>query len=273
MNEFLNNGAGRAKTLNLLGPALALSQRKPVITDPNVRLTVAKDCGARFWSQVAVSVEIACNYFYEIYDICEERKMLRFNQGKWLEKTKECFDKYKAWIQSGRKNVAPLVADYAIQMDKLSWRQKRDLYLTFKVYYDKLGLQDTEFRAKVTTCMEYIHLAVDLFDGFFDTYRDGYGVDIREDYKAARIKDADMNFERFAVSVVKSKKVNVEPAKNYASFRAYEALIDKLLDLKAMDKAGKVALELNHEDETLAKIEREDMKLDRLQEKFKVTKA
>ncbi len=268
---LISRGTERVKTLNLIGPALAI--RKPVITDPNVRLAVAKDCGARFWSQVAVSVMIAERAFYEIYDTCEERKMLKFNQGKWLRKTKECFEKYDAWLSSCGQQTVALVTDYGIQMEKMAWRQMRDLYLTFKVYYDKLGLQDTEFKAKVTTAMEYIHLAVDLFDGFFDVYRDSYGVDISDDYKDARIKEADLHFERFAVDVIRSKKVRVEPAKNYASFRAYEALIDKLLDFNVMDKAGEKALELNHEDETLSKIERERMKIDRLQEKFKVSKA
>lgn len=268
MNLF--NGAERAKTLNLIGPAIGMVS-KPVIRDPKIRLAIARDCKARFWSQVAMSIMIAEAAFYKLHDICEERKMLKFNPGKWMRKTKECFDKFDEWMNSGDKQTRNLVNDYSIQVDKRVWREKRDLYLTFKVYYDKLGLQDTDFKAEVTTVMELIHLAVDLFDGFFDVYRDCYGVDLREDYKKAYIKEADLQFERFAVDVIRNKKIKVEPAKHYASLCAYNALVEKLLNEKMIDAAGTKALELNHEDEFLSMIEKERMGLDRLKDKFNVS--
>lgn len=268
MNEIFKPLAWQPKSNNLVSSAV--QKPRHIMKTREELLAIAKDCRARFWSQVALSVLVAEAEFYEIYDICEDRNMIRFNQGKWLKHTLADFQRFDKWIAKCGKEMRNLVCDYGIQMHKRLNIPLRDLYLTFKVYFDKKGLADTEFKAKVQVVMNLINLSCDLFDGYFNVYKDYCGIDFQKDYLPARIKIADNEFYRFADDVIRYSKNDLHPAKHYASKCAYEVFVNCLCDEKIMDETGLEALKLNHEDEFLAKIERENMGFDRLKEKFKI---
>jgi hypothetical protein len=224
-----------------------------------------------FWSQVIVPALVVEEQFYEVYDVCEERNMFRFKHGKWLGKTKADFDKFHEWLRSCGQKVNDIVLNYGVQMSKQTEKQVRDLYLTFHIYFERKGQTDIDFKSRVQVTASLIHLAKDLFDMFFDIFNEKCGFDIRDEYKFARLGEADLNFCSFADDVIKPSKYKLSPCKNWASEQAYNKFCEKLLDEKTLDYAGLKAMELSHEDEFLAEMERSKMGLDRLKETFKVT--
>lgn len=233
-------------------------------------IAVMNDCRARFWSTVVIPVLVAEAEFLKVWDICDERKAIRFKRGSWLKGTQGSFDKFREWMGKGDPHMKVLLDDYAIQVQKRIKRESVSLYVTFRRYFEEHGQKDLDFMAQVQMTLTYITLAVELFDGFFDIYQDNFGIDLRKDYMPARIIDADLQFSRFADDVVQPSRNDLHPCKNWASIKAYEELIEKLMSEKMLDKAGLEALKLNNEDEFLSKIERENMGFEKLKDKYKV---
>lgn len=233
-------------------------------------IAVMKDCRARVWSQVIIPVLIAEAEFMKVWDICEERKEIRFNRGKWLRGTLASFEKFREWMKMADQHTKALIDDYAIQVQKRIKREQTSLFVTFRRYFEEHGQKDLDFKANVQMVLTYITLARDLFDGFFDTYQERFGIDLRKEYLPVRIIDADLQFSRFADDVIQPSRNDLHPCKNWASIKAYEELIEKLMSEKMLDKAGLEALKLNNEDEFLSKIERETMGFEKLKEKYNV---
>lgn len=248
-------------------------QNPKVCLSPQEKVAIANDCRSRFWSQVVIPVKIAEAEFMKVYDEAEERKMMKFNQGKWLRQTRECFDRFHEWIDKGNGNIRVIIEDYGVQMSKLLKYETRSLYVTFCSYFMEKGQKDVNFKAQIELAVVCISLAKDLFDGYFDIYQERFGIDLRDDYLPARIVDADNAFTRFADDFVKFSKYGLHPTTHYPCIKAYQEFCDKMLDEENLDKAGLKALELNHEDEFLSRLEWEKMDFGRLKEKFKVTKA
>lgn len=234
-------------------------------------LAVMNDCRARFWSQVVIPVIIAEEEFLKVWDICEERKEIRFKRGSWLKGTNGSFEKFREWLKKGDQHTKVLIDDYAIQVSKRIKRQVRSLYATFRCYFEKHGQKDLDFKAQVQVSLTFITLACELFDGFFDIYKEKFGIDLRKDYLPARIIDADVQFSRFADDVIQPARNDLHPCKNYSSIMAYEELCEILMSEKMLDKAGLEALKLNGENDFLNKVEREYMGYEKLKDRFKVS--
>lgn len=235
------------------------------------RRAIERDCRSRFWSQVVVPLMIAEVEFLKVWDICEERKMIRFKQGVWLKASMGSFERFHEWLDKGDTNMRSILSDYTAQVLRLIKREQRSLYVTFRYYFEKKGLQDLDFVTQVEMALVHINLSKELFDGFFDIYKDRFGIDLRGEYMPARITDADNNFDKFTDDVLKPGKYDLHPCKNFASIKAYEEFCNKMLSEDVLDKAGFRALELNHEDEFLSKIERENMGFHRLKEKYNIS--
>lgn len=248
-------------------------QKPTVRLTPEQKVAIANDCRSRFWSQVVIPVLIAEAEFMKVWDEAEERKMLKFNHGKWLKETLADFEKFRDWEKKGGSNMGVILDDYAVQMSKLLKYEMRSLYATFCSYMLDKGQKDVDFKAQIEFTVVLINLAKDLFDSYFDLYTERFGIDLRNDYLPARIAEADKSFARFADDFVKYGKNDLHPTTHYPCIKAYQEFCDKLLDEDNLDKAGLKALELNHEDEFLSKLEWEKMDFSRLKEKYKVTKA
>lgn len=236
-------------------------------------MAVKKDCRARFWSQVVIPVLLAESYFVKVWDICEDRNLIRFKCKTWLKDTHGCFDKFDAWINKTDGNMRFLLADYGVQMEKLLKRELTSLYVTFCAYFETKGAKDPRFKGEVQMAYTLIHLARDLFDCYFDLYSEHFGIDLREDYLPARIVEADNSFAMFADYTNRITADNLHPTQNYACIKAYEAFCDRLFNEKVLDKAGIKALELNHEDEFLSEIERKKMGIEKLGERYKIQRS
>lgn len=231
---------------------------------------VRKDCRARFWSQVVIPVLIAEHYFWEPYDVFDDRNMIHHKYKVWLNGTKSCFEKVNEWIKKADGNMPNILSDYSTQMERQLKREMTSLYVTFCAYFESKRQDDPRFKAQLQMAYTLIHLAADLFDCYFDLYSERFGIDMRNDYLPARIAEADVNFGMLTDNIINYKKNGLSPTNNFASVKAYEAFCDKLFDEKTLDKAGLRALELNHEDEYLDMLEREKMGVEKLAERFKL---
>lgn len=148
-------------------------------------LAVMNDCRARFWSQVVIPVIIAEQEFLKVWDICDDRKEIRFKRGSWLRGANSSFEKFREWLGKGDQHMKVLIDDYAIQVAKRVKREIRSLYVTFRRYFEEHGQKDLDFKAQVQVTMTFITLARELFDGFFDVYKDKFGIDLRNDLSAS----------------------------------------------------------------------------------------
>jgi len=230
-----------------------------------------REASSLFWTQVVPVIVIAQDEFLKVYDECEERGLIRGHLAKWLTISKSNFDDFFEWLNLGEKRYKNLVIDYGIRVSKRMEKTVFDLYLTFKMYFDKRGMDDTRFKAQVEMAMTMIHLARNLWDKFFDLFYEKHGFDIREDYRPACMSDADIFFDKVVQLLLQPDKYKLEPTKNYASIKAFEAFSDKLLDPANIDAAGLDALKWNHFDKEVAEIEREAIGVDKLKDKYKVT--
>lgn len=246
-----------------------MAQERTKEIDINVLLAAEKECRTRFWSQVCLCVLVCEELFYEVYDICDERRIIRFNNKKLLKWCKESFDQFDRWL--AQSETYCLICDYGIQVHKRLEKQLTDLYLTFKFYLERKGQIYVEFKAHILVALTIMHYSVDLYDEFFCLYKIKFGIDLSQDYQPARIKVAADSFNRFAEDIIQPKKNNLSPTKNYASVCAFHAFIDRLLDGTMLDDAGLEVLKLNHKDEYLKHIERESMGIDRLKGKYKLS--
>lgn len=246
-----------------------MKQERTKESDIKVLLSAEKECRTRFWSQVCLCVLICEELFYDAYDICEERGIIRFNNKRLLKMCKESFGKFDRWL--AQSEAYCLICDYGIQAHKRLEKQLSDLYLTFKFYLERKGQDDTEFKAHILVVLTIMHFSVDLYDEFFCLYKIRFGIDLNKDYLPARIKVAADNFNSFVENIIQPKKNGLAPTKNYASDCAFHAFIDKLLDSTMIDEAGLEVLKLNHKDEYLKQIERESMGIARLKGKYKIS--
>lgn len=230
-----------------------------------------KEASSLFWTQVVPIIIIAQEEFLKVYDECEERNMLKGGLGRWLTISKSNIDDFFEWLNLGEKKYKNLVIDYGLRVSKRMEKPVFDLYLTFKIYFDKKKLEDTRFKAQVEMAMTMIHLARDLWGKFFDLFVEKYGFDIRENYRPACLSDADIYFEKVAEQLLQPKRHKLQPTKNYASIRAFEVFSDKLLAPENIDTAGLEALKMNNFNSEVAEIEREAIGVGKLKEKYNVT--
>lgn len=235
--------------------------------DPNELLNATKLCGTRFWSQVCLCVLVCEDLFYEIYDTCEERKMVRFRNKRLLNNCQRSFEKFDKWVKKNKEVY--LIRDYGIQVHKRLEKQLRDLFLTFKIYLERHGQKDAVSKANILVAVTLMFYSVDLFDLFFKLYENEWGIDMSGDYLPARIKEAADSFNCFSNDFINPVKNNLNPTENYASVCAFNALIDRLLDEDMLDEAGMEVLKLNDKQEFLEQVERSNT-IDILKEKYKV---
>lgn len=223
-----------------------------------------------FWTQIVPLIVIAQEEFLKVYDEYEERNGRNPQIVSWMNIAKSNFDDFYEWLGAGDKRYRNLVLDYAIGVSKRMQKPILDLYLTFKLYFDKKKLKDTRFAAQLELAITLIHLSKDLWDKFFDLFVEKNGFDIRNNYLSARMSDADIFFEKVVQVLLQPKKYKLQPTKNYASIKAFEAFSDKLLAPENIDAAGLDALKWNHFDVEAAEIEREALGVNKLKEKYNV---
>ena len=210
------------KRTNIATPKVNYVQMANAKSSERVELTlkeslaVINDCRARFWSQVVIPVIIAEEEFLKVWDICEDRKEIRFKRCSWLKGTNSSFEKFREWLGKGDQHMKVLIEDYAIQILKRVKREIRSLYVTFRRYFEEHGQKDLDFKTQVQVSLVLITLARELFDGYFDVYQKKFGIDLRKDYMPARIIDADLQFSRFADDVVQPVRNDLHPCKNWA---------------------------------------------------------
>lgn len=211
----------------------------------NVNPKAERECRSLFYSNVLLIVIIASELFADVWDVCEERKLIKFKQGVQLKKTKSCFDRVDAWVKKLGSHASGLLYDTSVQVQKKIEKPLSDLYSACQRYFEENGQPDAEFKSMVQVCMVMIELSKELFDAHFASFLSQHGYDIRKDYLPVRVGDADTNFFLFADNSINAYINNLKPTEDEDFVRCFNVLADILFDKDIIDEASIVAIKMN----------------------------
>lgn len=225
----------------------------------------------------------------EVYDLLEKYNKLRFTTKMHHLKAEKAWDKYL----SPRQKVTERTAWYTF-MDHL--RITYDilhphidkLYETVRDYMIRMGWRDVELKGRIEVALLMLKMHEYTFKDFFKDFRDACGADFSGCYANDRLTDMGKHFvsmcEVLGIKLSKDEHglydiAGFDGEKNQRVKWAWEDFIMDLRDDDLMDEAAKRAIELNpsineHYQEQLDWVEKKqiDDNVDKLQEKFKVTK-
>lgn len=243
------------------------------LQDPKIREFARQNCRDLFFTVVLVCRYIAEQEFLKVYDWYDEHNQIKFQTKKWLEAIKRDFQKYSDYLSKNMEAKARgLVYDSCNKAYGGLEKELLDLTLTFKFYFERKGMQDSDVLAQIETARAMINFYNEVFKAHIQLYKDEYYIDFSKVYADATLDVAVCNMYAFADSKVHYKKNNLHPTHNYASEQAYMAINNKLSDDKFRDNYCLEALRLGHFDEEVKECEYEQMGIERLEDKFNVTK-
>lgn len=243
------------------------------LLDPKTKEFARQNCRDLFFTIVLVCRYIAEQEFLKVYDWYEEHNQIKYQNKKWLEAIKKDFNKYNDYLAKHMETRARgLVSDSCNKAYEGLEKLLFDLTLTFKFYYERKGLKDCDIIAQIETARAMINLYDEVFKAHIQIYKDEYHIDFSKSYKEATLNVAVGAMYAFADSKVHYKKNNLHPTRNYASEQAYKAINEKLSDDGFRNQYCLDALRLGHFDKEVKSCELETMGVERLENKFKVTK-
>lgn len=232
-----------------------------------------ENCRNVFWTIVLPCRTIAKNEFLKVYDWYDEHHLLRFQNKKWLETIKRDFDKYDDYLfKEMDVKARNLVYDLCNKVYGGVEKELLDLNLTFKFYFERKGIKDSEIKAQIENARAMMNLFQDAYDKLFELYVKEYHWNFKNDYKEADLSVGCEKMWAFSDGNIHFKKFNLHPTKNYASEQAYIALNEKLGNADFLDEQSLEALKLNHFEKEVKECELNKMGADRLADKFKVTR-
>lgn len=218
------------------------------------------DCQSLFWSAISPIHFIVEQEFLKVYDYYEEHNLMRFQAKKLLNEAKVDIDKYTDWVNKNMEQKAAAVPyDLANKIYGGTEKELLDLFLTFKFYFERLGMKDADLKAQLQLVLSLFNTCKDISDVFFDKYVNEYHINFRKYYTFADVTKAEQAFFRLYNIVVKPTTIKgFAPTKNYASVQAYNAFLNKLTDKDFVDDQAIDALALNNCVEELAEIYGDD---------------
>ncbi len=243
------------------------------LLDPKMREFARQNCRDMFFTVVLVCRYIAEQEFLKVYDWYDEHNQLKFQNKKWLDAIMRDFQKYNDYLENHMEDRARgLIYDSCNKAYEGLEKEILDLTLTFKFYYERKGLKDCNLLAQIETARALINFYAEVFKAHIQLYKDEYHIDFSKAYKEATLDAGVTAMYAFADFKIHYKKNNLHPTHNYASEQAYMAINEKLSDGDFRDRYCLDALKLGHFDEEVKECELEQMRIDRLGDKFKVTK-
>lgn len=225
----------------------------------------------------------------EVYDLLEKYNKLRFTTKMHHLNAEKAWDKYLAPRQKVTERTAwyTFMDHLRITYDILHPRIDK-LYETVRDYMIRMGWRDVELKGKIEVALLMMKMHEYTFKDFFKDFRDACGADFSGCYANDRLTDMGKHFvsmcEVLGIKLQKDEHglydiAGFDGEKNQRVKWAWEDFIMDLRDDDLMDEAAKRAIELNpsineHYQEQLDEVEKKqiDDNVDRLQEKFKVTK-
>lgn len=226
-----------------------------------------------FFTVVLPSRYIAEQEFLKVYDWYDEHHQLKFQTKKWFQAIRADFSKYNVYLSKTMTDKARnLIFDLCNQVCGKLEKEVQDLNLTFKFYFERKGLKNCDLMAQIETARTMINLYDEVYKAHIQLFKDEYYMDFSERYKEADLAKAASAMYAFADSVFHYKKNNIHPCKNYASEQAYRTINEKLSDGGLREGCCLDALKLGHFDEEVKECEAYQMGVDRLEDKFKVSR-
>lgn len=214
------------------------------------------DCQNLFWSAVAPIHYVAQQEFLKIYDYYEEHHLMKFTAKKLLNAIKKEFDKYQEYMNDNYPTEA-----YAVPFDLSNniyagvEKEILDLYLTFKFYMGRKGMNDVDIKSQIQTTSAMFDCWRSIWDAFFGKYKEECHINFEGYYFFANLDVAEKTFMRFYRETIKPERYkDFVPAKNYPSVMAFKAFVDKITNEDFVDDKSIVALTMNHCVEELAEI-------------------
>lgn len=118
-----------------------------------------ENCRNVFWTIVLPCRIIAKNEFLKVYDWYDEHHLLRFQNKKWLETIKRDFDKYDDYLfKEMDVKARNLVYDFCNKVYGGVEKELLDLNLTFKFYFERKGIKDSEIKAQIENARAMMNL-------------------------------------------------------------------------------------------------------------------
>lgn len=215
-----------------------------------------EECQSLFWSAIVPIHFIAEQEFLKVYDWYDEHNLIKFKVKTYLLDVKKEFDKFQEYISANydSKAYAPS-CDLANNIYGGLQKEILDLRLTFKFYMERKKMKNVELKSQIQLVLALLDCWKNISDGFFDRYKEKYCIDFSSYYPYADLTKARQTFKRFYTDIVKPECYDgFDPAKNYASKMAFNALADKLVDSDFVDEQSIDALIKNNCMDELAEI-------------------
>lgn len=235
-----------------------------------------------------------CNYLLhklmiEVYNLLYKEKRLKFMVKKNSQKAEDFWDGYdKPRSQSKSEDAWQTFHDH-MRITKEILQPKLDkVYETIRDYMIKLGWRDVELKARIEVVFFVGKVARHSFNAFFKEFEDASGADFSKCFESSDLQQMVKYFAMMAESLgikTETDKFGLPDIKGFdcdANVRvkwAWSDFIKDLQDNDLMDESALRAIELNPkvaEDyhKLIAEEEQQQMdkSVDKLSEKFKVTK-
>lgn len=234
---------------------------------------VKYSCESHFFSTVGLAHYMAHEEFMKIYDACDDKGLIRGEVKRAFNGCLKEFERFKNFLDKHMEQTARyLFFDFCNQIYGGMKKEITDMTLTFKFYYERHGMDDIEWKAEITTTCAIINLASDLWHKYFEAYKNNWHLDFSPEFEYAKLDVAARLFNDYAEKETRVRKLGLHPTKNYASVQAFNAIADKMTDDKFIEDKSIAALKFNHYEKELNQIERADMGIDKLKEKYDKTK-
>lgn len=292
---YKDNGYNKVELAAILTKvATSMPDFRLISVKPDTELTFGELRDFYERAQVQFIIIHRCNFLLhelmiEVYDLLEKEKRLRFMVKKNSQKAECIWDGYEKPRQKNTPKGAWFTLQDHLRITKDILQPRLDkVYETIRDYMIRLGWRDIEVKARIEVAFLLGKVARHSFRAFFKEFKDASGADFSKCFESSDLQQMVKYFAMMAESLgikTEADKFGLPDIKGFdcdANVRvkwAWSDFIKDLQDNDLMDESALRAIELNPK--TKADYERQlaedaqkqlDDGLDKLREKFKVTK-
>ena len=190
---------------------------------------------------------IAIQRMYDTFDLLDNEKI----QGEYLWKYKRTAEKickeYERKVRAIYEDKAYfLLCDYANNYAENLAHDVDILYYTFLNNLTRHNVKRKVVIAHLQVAIMLTSISCDLFDIFFQKYKELTSEDLSHGYKFMRLGKLQLYLQRVQDELGKRESTSdIDFGKDAQCVTAYKSLVNKLSDADLSDNAAKTALELN----------------------------
>lgn len=227
------------------------------------------DAAKRFFEGILPIVYVAYEEVLDVIDELDNRKM-RF--GNWTKPIVREGEMLESFISKIGNSVAPMLYDYFVQLRKLLSHDISSMRATAILWFRQNNYADPEIKGRCQVAYAMLDFAVSFYNKFFEFLRDQYILDFRPDFRWADLSESLRLLGNICDSVCSAKKRPLKISESYALQKEIERYSDHITSQEYCNKAGLQALRWNGFEADAKRFEQKEMGIDKLGEKFKLTK-